>query len=415
MVDKGPEGQGSRGHRRMPARTSDQIREWCDRSSVPGERRELSDTAALLVAAGYLTPGGRAIVVRRISTGRPMPTVPAGFGDLRRLQRAIFQLEHQLSSPVVPSVVGAVLRNRLNGLQRRRDDARKYIVTAKGVLASGTRAIRRERRENIYLEIEDRERLFAGLLCTPTPNVNSSGYVRRAGTAAIDRIAGVVGQVAAKSGNPQAGQWADQLFATGRDVPGGAPRAANFVDGYETLLFIAGHYYDRIVGNPAWRSDHFEVQRTQVNLHAELAEIAADVIALRAVRIDLDRAKRNGGFDRTFAAQIDQRETTLRPVWTELIDRVQALGEVAHVVESAADELQVLAEYNKAMTLDDRIDALIARSGDREISVDNAKRLTEQVRSGEEQLRIYRDVLQGNIARISPAVPRELPARYEPS
>ncbi|AZZ80257.1 hypothetical protein C5O27_03390 [Gordonia alkanivorans] len=407
---------GSRGQRRMPARSSEQIREWCDRSALPGERRELSDTAALLVAAGYLTPGGRAIVVRRISTGRPMPTVPAGFGDLRRLQRAIVQLEHQLSNPVVPSVVGAVMRNRLNGLQRRRDDARKHIVTAKGVLASGTRAIRRERRENIYLEIEERERLFSGLLCTPTPNVNSSGYVRRAGTAAIDRIAGVVGQVAAKSGNPQAGQWADQLLTTSRDAAqAGAPRSATFVDGYETLLFIAGHYYDRIVGNPAWRSDHFEVQRTQVNLHAELAEIAADVIGLRAVRIDLDRAKRNGGFDRTFAAQIDQRETTLRPVWSELIDRVQALGEVAHVVESAAVELQVLAEYNKAMTLDDRIDALIARSGDREISVDNTMRLTEQVRSGEEQLRIYRDVLQGNIARISPAVPRELPARYEPS
>ncbi|MHC3000875.1 hypothetical protein [Gordonia sp. GN26] len=411
MVENGSRGQG-----RMPARSSEQIREWCDRSALPGERRELSDTAALLVAAGYLTPGGRAIVVRRISTGRPMPTVPAGFGDLRRLQRAIVQLEHQLSNPVVPSVVGAVMRNRLNGLQRRRDDARKHIVTAKGVLASGTRAIRRERRENIYLEIEERERLFSGLLCTPTPNVNSSGYVRRAGTAAIDRIAGVVGQVAAKSGNPQAGQWADQLLTNGRDAAqAGAPRSATFVDGYETLLFIAGHYYDRIVGNPAWRSDHFEVQRTQVNLHAELAEIAADVIALRAVRIDLDRAKRNGGFDRTFAAQIDQRETTLRPVWSELINRVQALGEVAHVVESAAVELQVLAEYNKAMTLDDRIDALVARSGDREISVDNAKRLSEQVRSGEEQLRIYRDVLQGNIARISPAVPRELPARYEPS
>ncbi|MDH3013026.1 hypothetical protein [Gordonia alkanivorans] len=416
MVDKGSEGQGSRGSGRMPARSSEQIREWCDRSALPGERRELSDTAALLVAAGYLTPGGRAIVVRRISTGRPMPTVPAGFGDLRRLQRAIVQLEHQLSNPVVPSVVGAVMRNRLNGLQRRRDDARKHIVTAKGVLASGTRAIRRERRENIYLEIEERERLFSGLLCTPTPNVNSSGYVRRAGTAAIDRIAGVVGQVAAKSGNPQAGQWADQLLTTSRDAAqAGAPRSATFVDGYETLLFIAGHYYDRIVGNPAWRSDHFEVQRTQVNLHAELAEIAADVTGLRAVRIDLDRAKRNGGFDRTFAAQIDQRETTLRPVWSELIDRVQALGEVAHVVESAAVELQVLAEYNKAMTLDDRIDALIARSGDREISVGNTMRLTEQVRSGEEQLRIYRDVLQGNIARISPAVPRELPARYEPS
>ena len=152
-----------------------------------------------------------------------------------------------------------------------------------------------------------------------------------------------------------------------------------------------------------------------MNLHAELAEIAADVIALRAVRIDLDRAKRNGGFDKSFAEQIDRRETVLRPVWTELIERVQALAEVAHVVESAAVELRILAEYNKALTIDDRIDDLIARSGDREMSVDNSKRLTEQVRSGEEQLRIYRDVLQGNIARISPAATRELPARYEPS
>ena len=105
----------------------------------------------------------------------------------------------------------------------------------------------------------------------------------------------------------------------------------------------------------------------------------------------------------------------MRPVWTELIERVQALAEVAHVVESAAVELRILAEYNKALTIDDRIDDLIARSGDREMSVDNSKRLTEQVRSGEEQLRIYRDVLQGNIARISPAATRELPARYEPS
>ncbi|MGV9709649.1 hypothetical protein ACWDTI_03190 [Gordonia sp. NPDC003424] len=398
--------------------SSAQIRAWCDQSRLPGERPELSDIAAILIASGFITPAGRAIIVRRISTGLPVPVLPGGFGDLRRLQRAIAQLEHQLANPVVPGVVTAVMRNRVNGLIRRREDARKIIVTGKGVFGGSSRAIRRERRENVYLEIQERERLFGGLVCTPTPNVNSSGYMRRAGNAALDRLAGVVGQVAAKSGYPQAGEWAGQILApetepstASRATPGGA----GFVDGYETLLFLSGHYYDRIVGNPAWLSDHFEIQRTQVNLHAELAEIAADVIALRAVRIDLDRAKANAGFDPGLAEQIDRRETALRPVWTELIDRVQALGEVASVVESAAVELRVLAEYNRATTIDDRIEALIGRSGDREISVDNAKRLTEQVRSGEEQLRVYRDVLQGNIARISPAVPRELPARYEPS
>lgn len=400
------------------ARSAREIRDWCDRSVVPGDRSELSSLAALLVSSGYLTPSGRAILVRRISTGLPIPTLAGGFGDLRRLNRAIGGLEQQLSGPVMPGVVAAVLRNRLSGLIRRRDEARKVIVTGKGVFAGSTRAIRRERRENIYLELDERERLFAGLLCTPTPNVGVGGSVRRAGTMAVERLAGVVGQVAARSGSNQVARWADQVSAaTPTEALGPAPTqgSATFVDGYETLLFVAAHYYDRIMANPAWRSDHFEVQRTQVNLHAELAEIAADVIALRAVRIDLDRARRNGGFDRAFADQIEQRETVLRPVWSELIDRVQALAEVAHVVESAAVELRILAEYDKAATIDDRIDALIARSGDREISVDNAKRLTEQVRSGEEQLRIYRDVLQGNIARISPAVPRELPERYEPS
>ncbi|QTI69290.1 hypothetical protein [Gordonia polyisoprenivorans] len=413
MIDDG----GMRGAARISGPSSGEIRQWCDRSAMPGERPELSDVAAILVASGYLTPTGRAIVIRRVSTGLPLPIVPGGFGEMRRLQRAIIQLEAQQSGPMVPGVIAAVMRNRLNGLVRRREDAHKAFVTGKGVFAGSTRAVRRERRENVYLELDERERLFAGLLCTPTPNVGTMRAVRRAGTVAVERIAGVVGQVAARSGNRQVEQWAEQVTAaTDRDTQAPAvPGSANFVDGYETLLFIAGHYYDRIMTNPAWRSDHFAVQRTQVNLHSELAEIAADVIALRAVRVDLDRAKRNGGFDRAFAEQIDRRETTLRPVWSELIDRVQALSDVAHVVESAATELRILAEYNKAATIDDRIDALVARSGDREISMDNAKRLSEQVRSGEEQLRIYRDVLQGNISRLSPAVPRELPARYEPS
>lgn len=219
--------------------------------------------------------------------------------------------------------------------------------------------------------------------------------------------------MASRSGNTQAEQWADELLGTAQ-TESTTPGTASFLDGYETVLFLAGHFYDRVVNNPAWRSDHFELQRTQVNLHAELAEISSDVIALRAVRIDLDRAKRRGGFDKEFAQQIDKREEALRPVWSELIDRVQALGGVAHVVESAAVELQILDEYNRAATIDDRIDALISRSGDREVSVDNSKRLTEQVRSGEENLRVYRDVLQGNISRLTPVTSIQLPERYEP-
>lgn len=387
---------------------------------VPGPHRELSESAANLIAAGFLDQAARDVVVRRQSTGLPLaalPSLPGGFGDLRRLQRGIAQIEAQLANPVLPTMVQSALRNRLNGLQRRREDARKQIVLGKGVYPGGTRAVRRERREGVYLEIEARERLFDGLLHTPTPDVNTGGYVRRAGGAAFGKLAGAVGGLAMRAMGPQVEQWARDAFIE-RPVPAPTPvpQHMSFIDGYETLLYVAGSYYDRIQRSPAWASDHFVVQRSQVNLHAELAEIAADVIALRAVRVDLDRALRNGGFDRAFVDHISAKEQELRPVWTQLIERVQALAGVANVMDSAGVELRLLGEYNRATTIDDRIVDLVARSGSREISADNSKRLSEQVKAGEEQLRIYRDVLAGNIARISPGVvpPQQLPSRYEP-
>ena len=387
---------------------------------MPGPRRELSEVAANLIAAGFLTPEARDIVVRRQTYGLPLAALPDGFGSLRRLQRGIAQLEAQLANPGLPTMVRSGLQNRLNGLLRRRDDARKTVVIGKGVYAGGTRAIRRERREGFYLEIESRERLFDGLLHTPTPDVNSGGYVRRAGGVAFTRLAGAVGGLAMRAMGPPVEQFAREAFAD-RPVPTTppAPQHMAFVDGYETLLYVAGQYYDRIQESPAWRSDHFEVQRSQVNLHAELAEIAADIVALRAVRVDLDRALRNGGFDQAFVDHIAAKEHELRPVWSQLIGRVQALAQVAHVMDSAAVELRLLNEYDRATTIDDRIVDLVSRSGSREISADNSKRLTEQVRAGEEQLRIYRDVLAGDIARISPTSalgvpPAQLPDRYEP-
>ncbi len=379
---------------------------------MPGQPAELSDTACILIAAGYLAPTARATVVRRISQGLPMPVPSTGFSELRRVQRGILHAERKLTSTMLPGFVVPIIRSRLTGLTRRRDEAHRAVVTGKGVFASGMRAIRRERRENVYLEIEEREQLFAGLLCTPVANLSSSG-ARWAGTDALDKVAGVVDKLAGRAGRRQVEQWADEVFGTAPTTQDSS-RGCAFADGYEALLFIAGHYFDRIRVNPAWLSDHFEMQRVQVNLNAELAEIASDVVALRALRVDLDRARANGGFDDGFAHHIAEREAALRPVWSELIDRVHALIEVCATVESAAVELRLLNEFDRATTIDARIDHLLSRSGDRELSADHTRRLSQQVRSGEEQLRIYRDVLQGNIAQLGSAAPIELPERYEP-
>ncbi|SIR98207.1 hypothetical protein [Williamsia sterculiae] len=400
--------------------TAAQIKYWCQTSSVPADRvvvngvaqRELTDAAAVAIASGHLSDDARAIVVRRLTHSLPVPALDGGFGQLRRLQRTIGQTEQQLDNPMMPGVVATVVRSRLNGLLRRREELRKVVTSAKGVHASSIRSIRRERRDGVHLEMADRDRLFAGLLLTPTPNVAGTGYVRRAGVLAMDRLAGAVGQLASRAGSTRVDQWVGEL--TGEPV-GAQPTTpsgeARFIDGYETILFLAGSLYDRIQASPAWHSEHFEMQRLQLNLHRELADIATDVLALRSVRVDLDSARRSGGFDRGFAEHIDSREMALRPVWAQLIERVQALSDVAAVVDSATTELRLLDEFARAATIDDRIDRLVGRSGDREMSADNAKRLSEQVRFGESQLRVYRDVLNGNISRLEshtrPQLPRQ--------
>ncbi|MGZ8178059.1 hypothetical protein ACXVUM_09000 [Williamsia sp. SKLECPSW1] len=383
--------------------TAETVHRWCEKSTIPGRHPELSDPAAVAIATGHLDASARGVVLARMSAGLPIPSsaqmLPGTreFAELRRLQRTVAALDEQANAPMTPSMVAAVIRARRNSVARKLDDARRVLVNGKGVFATGVRAIRRERREGTHLEAVDRERLFIGLTYTPTPDVG--GYVRRIGNAALERVAGAIENAAARSGKDSGRRWFAEMAG---DVESAAPSAdSRFIDGYETMLFAAGSFYDRVLRCPAWHSEHFALQRGQVDLHAELAEIAADVIALRAIRVDLDTSRRSAGFDDDLDGHIARRERSLRPVWRELVDRVAALATVAEVVESAAAELRVLEEYARTATIDDRIDELVGRSGSREVSADNTRRLTEQVRAGEENLRIYRDVLQGNIHRLS--------------
>jgi hypothetical protein len=384
------------------------IRRWCERARLPGRAPDLSDPAAILIASGFLSEQARAVLVRRSTAGLPVPGI-GGFGELRRLQRELGQLEEHLRNPRVPKVAGLLVRSRVVALSRRRDAARNLVTASKPVFAGTVRGIRRERREGIHLDIGDRERLFNGLLFTPCPNALDVNYLRRATAMAANTAAGVIGQLT--DNRSKAGQWVAGKAATIDDSDGEtASGSSRFVDGYETLLYIAGNAYDRIVRSPVWHSDHFVVQRGQINVHAEVAEIATDVINLRTVRIELDRVRAVADADERLSEQLRSREAELRPVWSQLIERVAALWDVADAVAAAAQELKVLDQVNYAGTIDQRIDHLIARSGERELSAENTRRLGEQLGAGSSHLRDYRNILQGNISAfpemgVSAAVP----------
>ncbi|CAM3201137.1 hypothetical protein DFJ75_4527 [Williamsia muralis] len=373
------------------------IRRWCDHSKIPGRHPDLSDAASILIASGFLSDSARAVLVRRATAGMPIPAI-GGFGDLRRLHRELDQLDDYLRNPRMPRVGAMVLRSRIMTLTRRRETARNLVTASKPVFAGTVRGIRRERRDGLYLDIPDRERLFNALLFTPTPNSLDSGYLRRAGAMAANTAAGVIGQLT--DGRSRAGQWVAEKAAIIEGPDDDSSSSAGFVDGYETLLYVAGSAYDRIVRSPVWRSDHFSAQRTQINLHAELAEISADVINLRTVRIELDRVRVVAASDERLGEQLRSREAELRPVWSQLIARVAALADVADAVAAAAHELRILEQVNYAGTIDHRIDQLIGRSGERELSAENTRRLSEQLGMGRTHLRDYRNILQGNVTGV---------------
>ncbi|PXW30668.1 UNVERIFIED_CONTAM: hypothetical protein DES50_107145 [Williamsia faeni] len=372
------------------------IRRWCEQARLPGRAPDLSDPAAVLIASGFLSEQARAVLVRRSTAGLPVPGI-GGFGELRRLQRELGQLEEQVRNPRMPKVASLVLRSRVVALSRRRDAARNLVTASKPVFAGTVRGIRRERREGLHLDIGDRERLFNGLLFTPCPGALDVNYLRRATAMAANTAAGVIGQLT--DNWSKAGQWVAGKAVTWDATDGGesAAGSSRFVDGYETLLYIAGNAYDRIVRSPVWHSDHFVIQRGQINVHAEIAEIATDVINLRTVRIELDRVRAVADSDERLSEQLRSREAELRPVWSQLIERVAALWDVADAVAAAAQELKVLDQINYAGTIDQRIDHLIARSGERELSAENTRRLGEQLGAGRANLRDYRNILQGNV------------------
>ena len=110
----------------------------------------------------------------------------------------------------------------------------------------------------------------------------------------------------------------------------------------------------------------------------ELTQISVDTNSLRSVARDLDRIERTM-VDEDTRAQVAGRREALDMVWEQLVGRVSALIRVADLVEESEDEVRTSDAMARARSLDDRIDDLVGRSGNREISADNTNSVGDQV------------------------------------
>lgn len=346
---------------------------WTRECRLPGQHSELSDAAAFLLATGYTSDASRAVLVRRVNLGMPIPTI-GGFGELRRIDREAAFVERRLAGDRLHPLAVQLLRARTAHLARRRAAIARQIIGANSTFASGGKITRKQRKEGLHLDEAERQRLFDGLALTPSPNPTGiSGWVS---------------------------SMVMQHFSTAESGQ------ARFSDRYETLLYLAGEMYDRVGQSPSWQSEYFAVQRGQVDLPVELSSIAADVITLQSVSAEIVRIERTTSPDDAVTRhQQEQRRRALVPVWDQLVERVRSLATMADVLESADRELALVNEVTRVGSLDQKIDGLLSRLGEHGHSLDQTDRVGFQLQAGEEHLRAYREMLQGNIVSLSATRP----------
>ncbi|MET4611625.1 hypothetical protein ABIC28_002614 [Rhodococcus sp. PvR044] len=374
-------------------RISLQVRRWSEGAWVEARLPVLSDEAAVLIAAGHVDVTTREILAERRRTGRTIPSI-GGFGALRRLTDEQARLAGR-AAELRPGPVQAVFTFRAAEVAKRLDHLRSAMVLSGTHYASGVRAIRRERRDGVHLEPDQREALFAALQRTPVPVTSGDRPVDQVRNATLGAAAERVAALTESTPLAGVGRRAAEALAQGA-----APEGERFADRYDTLLYLAGTLYDRIDGSSAWHSEHFLIQRAQLDLADELIQIAADTVALRGITAELGAAMRStrGEGART---QITARQTALAPVWHQLVDRVAALARIGDLLSQAEEQLQAVAAVQRTMSLDSRIDDLIARSGNRELSAENTHHVGDQFGGVEELMGTYQSVLYRDILALT--------------
>lgn len=372
----GPSGAGEDARREGLAAS---LRRWCERAAVPGPVDDLSDTAAMLVASGRAGPQMRSVMMARVRAGVGTPSI----GDYTGLRSDVDRLRRLESMADAPTggTRALVAGRRADVLRRRLRSLRSTVVASSVVHGGGVRGMRRERREGVHLAVEQREHLFTLLCWTPAPFADNRGRAAEFGYAAVADLAGLVTQRAGRVGGtvPSAARKVEQWAGQGQNV--GADSERRFRDGYETLVYLAATYFDRIRSSDVWASPEFAVQRGQVDIADELARLSCDAAELQTLRAELDAARAAAGGG-SAAFDIDERVRVLGPVWTQLLDRLVSLARIAEAMAYLDAGLRADDAAVRAASLDDRIDSLVGRSGGHELVTEGLHRFGEDIESG---------------------------------
>lgn len=281
---------------------------------------------------------------------------------------------------------------RATEVERRLLTTRARFLHSPAHWANGVRSIRRDRRDGVHLEPGQREALFDALTRTPAPVPD--GGTDQATAAALSAAGQRLAGLAERTPWAAAGRRAADALGAAAGQPG-----RRFVDRYDGLLYLAGSLFDRIETSVAWRSDHFAVQRVQLDLADELQQIAVDTVALRGIGGELAAALESTRIEAA-RESIRTRQRALAVVWEQLVDRVAALARIGDLLGEAEEQLRSAAALQRTASLDARIDDLVARAGNRELSTENTHYVGDQIGGVDEMMLGYQVLLQGDIQAL---------------
>lgn len=372
------------------ARVTAQVRRWVEEARIDGAHRDLSADAAVLIAAGHLDEPTRQVLANRRQIGRPLPDI-GGFGTLRALADDYVRLDRKARA-MRPGALQVVASYRAGEVERRLLTARAKFTHSPAHYANGVRTIRRDRRDGVHLEPAQRDALFDALARTPAPV--SEHRTDQATAAAMNVAAERLVGLAERTPWAAAGRRAAEALGSAAGQPGD-----RFADRFDALLYLAGTLYDRIDGSAAWRGEYFAVQRAQLDLADELTQIAVDTVALRGIGGELAVALQAAHGDAA-RDQIRSRQRALEPVWDQLVERVAALARIGDLLGEAEGQLRSMAAVQRTMSLDSRIDELVARAGNRELSTANTHNVGDQIGGVDEVILTYQALLHGDILAL---------------
>ena len=149
------------------ARIDEHVRYSCERARLDGRHPQLSDAAAVLIAAARVDAPTREILGARRRAGRTIPSI-GGFGGLRLLSDEYAGVAAKAAS-LQPGPVQLAYRYRAAELGKRIAALRSAVTMSAAHYGGGVRAIRRERRDGVHLDPAQRDALFAALQRTPAP------------------------------------------------------------------------------------------------------------------------------------------------------------------------------------------------------------------------------------------------------